>query len=456
MRDPFRRTLGFRSLLAVAVGLVVSQGVMVIMLQGAGIAGMGFFIPMALGYILAISYVFSFAELSLMFPRAGTLSTYTEVAIGHFPAIIAVFSGYVVVALFALSAELVLIDLLLTELFPGTIPPMLAAFTVLGILTLMNIRGVDVFAKVQSLLATLMIAALLTMGIIAVLGIANTRPESVGINLADISTGWGFIPLIAMAIWGFVGAEFVCPLIEETQNPEKNIPRSMIAGVTIIFIIYALYCLGALLYVPPETLEKTPLPHLQYARAVFGENGIVLLTIAAITATCSTVNTTLAAVPRMLYGMAHNGQTFAQFKKLHKQYHTPWVAIVFVAAVTGVPILVFGDDPDAIILLLTGAAISWLVAYIIAHIDVIVLRVRLPNAPRPFKTPLYPLPQVLGIAGMVYAICYAAPSPELEYKILVYAGSVLLLGVLVAAIWVKLVMKRGLFEPESRKHALED
>ncbi|WP_315979926.1 hypothetical protein [Aliamphritea spongicola] len=81
----FSRVLGLGSLLAVAVGLVVSQGVMVLMLQGAGIAGLGFIIPLAIGYILALTYVYSFSELSLMIPRAGSLSSYTEVAIGHFP-----------------------------------------------------------------------------------------------------------------------------------------------------------------------------------------------------------------------------------------------------------------------------------------------------------------------------------------------------------------------------------
>ena len=456
MRESFRRTLGFRALLSVAVGLVVSQGVMVIMLQGAGIAGIGFFIPMALGYLLALSYACSFAELSLMFPRAGTLSTYTEVAIGHFPAIVAVFSGYVVVAMFALSAELVLIDLLIAELFPGLIPPMVIAFAVLLFFTLMNIRGINIFANLQSILASIMIVALLIMGGVALLGVSNPRPESIEISFGANPMGWSVFSLTALAIWGFVGAEFVCPLIEETKNPEKNIPRSMIVGITIILIIYAIYCFGALLYVPMETLESASLPHLEYARAVFGEKGLIFLTIAAVTATCSTVNTTLAAVPRMLYGMAHNGQTFASFKNLHKKYNTPWLAIIFIAVVTGAPILIYGDNADAIILLLTGAAISWLIAYIIAHIDVIVLRFRLPNATRPFKTPFYPLPQVLGIAGMIYGIIYAAPSPDLERKIFIIAGTVFLSGCTIAALWVKFVMKRGLFEVESVRHALED
>ena len=264
------------------------------------------------------------------------------------------------------------------------------------------------------------------------------------------------LSLLAIAIWGFVGLEFVCPLVSETKNPDKNIPRSMIIGATIILVMYMLYCLGALLYVPTETLAGAALPHYEFVGAVFGEKGLIFLTLAAFTATCSTVNTSLAAVPRMLYGMANNGQTFSVFGKLHAKYKTPWVAIVFVAVCTGGPILIYGVDADAILLLLVGAAIAWLVAYIIAHIDVIVLRKRYPNAKRPFKTPLYPVPQVLGIAGMLYAIWYASPSPEMTKQVFSIAGGVLIFGAIIAAIWVKVVMKKGLFEAESIDHLIED
>ena len=450
-----RRTLGFPQLLAVGVGLVVSQGVMVIMLQGAGLGGMGFFTTMGLAYLLALFYVFSFAELSLMFQSPGTLSTYTEAAIGNFPAIISVFSGYLVVAMFALSAELVLIELMLLEVLGISLPPMVLALGLLAAFTVLNIRGVDIFATMQSALSFIMVSAIFLMGAIAVFGIALPRPEDMKMLSVEF---WNadVLSLLAIAIWGFVGLEFVCPLVQETKNPEKNIPRSMIIGATVIFGMYVLYCLGALLYVPTETLAGAALPHYEYVGAVFGENGLIFLTLAAFTATCSTVNTSLAAVPRMIYGMANNGQTFAIFSKLHAKYDTPWVAILFVALATGVPVLIYGVNADAILLLLVGAAIAWLIAYIIAHVDVIVLRKRYPNIKRPFKTPLYPLPQIIGIAGMLYAIWYASPAPELTVKVFSIAGGVLLVGCVIAAVWVKFVMKKGLFDPEPADHLIED
>jgi len=450
-----KRTLGFPQLLAVGVGLVVSQGVMVIMLQGAGIGGFGFFTTMGLAYLLALFYVFSFAELALLFKSPGTLSTYTEAAIGNFPAIMSVFAGYLVVAMFALSAELVLIELMLLEVLGVELPPMILAFVLLAAFTILNIRGVDIFATMQSALSFIMVSAITLMGLSAIFGVAQPRPDSITV-LEVVFVNENVLGLLAIAIWGFVGLEFVCPLVAETKNPERNIPRAMIIGATIILGMYVLYCLGALLYVPQDTLASAALPHYEYVGAVFGENGLLFLTLAAFTATCSTVNTSLAAVPRMLFGMAKNGQTFAAFGKLHSKYDTPWVAIVFVAVATGGPILVYGVDADAIILLLIGAAIAWLIAYIIAHIDVIVLRMRYPDLDRPFKTPFYPLPQIVGIVGMLYAIWNASPAPELTGKVFGIAGGVLVAGALFAAFWVIVVMKKGLFTPEPIENLIED
>ncbi|MGH7463214.1 MAG: APC family permease, partial [Longimicrobiales bacterium] len=214
------------------------------------------------------------------------------------------------------------------------------------------------------------------------------------------------------------------------------------------FFTIGLYAVGALYYVPQDKLASDALPHYLYATALFGETGKHVLVIAAITATCSTLNTSLAAIPRMLYGMAQNGQAFPQFKLLSRGFNTPWVAVLFVAAITGVPILFMGDNPGAVNLLLIAAAIAWLLAYIVCHLDVIALRRRYPQLRRPFKTPFYPLPQLVGILGMGYVALNNSPSPEMTQTVYLLTGAVLLVVSLIAALWVKLVMKRKLFEPD--------
>jgi len=446
-----RRVLGLRSLVAVAVGLVVSQGVMVLMLQSVGQAGPGFYLALCLGFLLALCYAFSFSELALTVPSAGGLSSYTEIALGHFPAILATFSGYVVVAMFALSAELLLLDLVVRQIFAGALPPFLVAFGILALFTAFNLLGVDIFARLQTALAVMMVIVLLLLGLAAwVQGSSAEAARTVPLWWqADWNPlGAGALALTAAAIWGFVGAEFVCPLIEEARAPARDIPRSMVIGLAVIFLTILVYSIGALYVLPREELTGSALPHLAFATQVFGKAGEGLLLVAAVTATCSTLNSSLAAVPRMLYGMARNGQAFPQLGKLSQRHRAPWVAVLFVAAITGLPILVMGQDAEAISLLLLSAALAWLLAYVIAHVDVIALRLRYPHVARPFRTPFYPLPQLFGIAGMLYAIWHASPSPEMNLRVFGSAGLVLGIVSLTAIVWIKLVMKKPLFRPE--------
>ena len=451
-----KRVLGFRSLLAVAIGLVVSQSVMVMILQGVGIGGLGFFMPLTIAFFLAISYAFSFSELTLMLPRAGSLSVYTDVAIGPLPAMVATYAGYVVVSMFALSAELLLVDLILRDLFPEIFSPMIVATGILLVFTWLNIIGVDIFAKLQSLLAFSMVVALLILGGTALTDSGLPRTFEIDLFQDWNPAGVEVFSLIAIAIWGFVGAEFVCPMVEESKSPEKNIPRSMITSICIIMAIYVIYCLGAIFYVPLDVLSSSALPHKDFVFAVFGERGTLFLATAAVTATCSTVNTCLAAIPRMIYGMAHNGQAISALQKIHPKYQTPWIAVIFIALITGLPLLVLGNNAESVTLLLISASLAWLLAYIVVHIDVMVLRKRMPNASRPFKTPFYPWPQVIGILGMIYAAMHNSPSPELTQKVYMTSGVVILIVVVMSTFWLKVIMKKELFKPKSFEHALEE
>jgi len=442
------KKIGFVTMMAICVGLVIAQGVMISALQGIGIGGMAFIFAMIIALILAQFNAMSFAELSLMFPQEGTLATYTQKAIGHFPAIVSVFAGYVVVALLAIPVEMFLVDAILGELFPGLLPEKVAPLLILGLFTITNLIGTDVFAKVQNLLAFVLVTALIITGATAITTGLQSPQE-----LAGTSVDWSFdgvlngsvIGLVGLALWTMVGVEFICPLINEVKNPNKNIPRAMHLSLFIIFTIFVAFAYGASLLMDVESIMGSPLPFIDYANAVFGKSGLIIAAVMAVTATCSTMNTILSAVPKMLHGMAENKQAFPQLKITNK-HNVPWVGTLMMAVGIMIPFFIFGID--ALIPLIIAATTSWLLAYCVAHIDVIVLRKRLPNQERPYKTPFYPVPQILGIAGMLYVAANNSPAPEMTQLVYTIAGSILLVLSVIGALWVKLYMKRGLFEPD--------
>ncbi|WP_024950929.1 APC family permease [Cobetia crustatorum] len=442
--------IGFRTMIAICVGCVVVQGAMASALLGFGIGGLSFIAAMALALVFAFCNAMSFSELSLMYPSSsGTLATYTQKAIGHFPAIVSVFAGYVVVAMFGLSAELILVDALLQTLFPGILPERVIPLVLLLGLATLNILGTDVFAKLQNLFTFAMIAAILLVGATALLDTPNATVSQVaaGMNWGfDGITDGSFIALTALAMWMFVGCEFICPMIKDIRQPERRVPRAMFLSLIIIFVLFVLFCLGASRYLSLDIMTTSPLPYLDLVDGVFGKAGLVIATVMGLTATCSTVNTVLASVPRMLSGMAENGQVFSIMGKMHSRFDTPWIGIIFLAFVVAIPFLLV--KPDHIILLLIGASTSWILAYIVAHINVIVLRVRSPSVKRPYRTPLYPIPQIIGILGMGYIAMNASPAPEMTTTVYTLLGAVLGTVSVIAIFWVKLKMKKGLFEAD--------
>ncbi|TRZ55818.1 MAG: APC family permease, partial [Rhodocyclaceae bacterium] len=141
-----------------------------------------------------------------------------------------------------------------------------------------------------------------------------------------------------------------------------------------------------------------------------------------------------------------SGQVFPIFRRLSRRHGTPWVALLFVAGLPLVGLYWSGGDVTRILPLILATAGAWLISYMIAHLALIVLRLRMPDAPRPFRSPLFPLPQLLAIFGLGYVVANSAPAPELEAPVFTALAMVLGLVAAVDFVWVKFFMKKGLFE----------
>lgn len=441
-----KKVLGFWSLLAVGIGSVAAQSSFVSLLNGAGLGGGSFFVAIFLAFLLTLCYCFSFLELSLMMPKAGGLGTYTSVAAGNFISIGVVLGGYIAVMPFNGPAELLLLERIVGTVYPGSFSHL--GLIVLLLFTSLNFFGINIFASVQNVMVYILLVALLVIGITGFYGVDTKGIDIhvIGDQLAGSSLS--MISLLALALWSFAGLEYICPLIEESKNPVRDLPRAMIVATALLLLVYGLIAFGAMRHVPAELLKSSELPHWLLVNSMFGGSSGFVMVVFAITATSSVANTVLASLPRVLFGMALRGQVPFVFARLHSKWGTPWVGIIFISAIIGIPLVVLADKKDLILLLLLSAVTFWLAAYIVAHLAVILLRKKYPDQKRPFKTPLYPLPQILGILAMGYAIWYNSPSPEISRQ--VYINSALMFtGISVYAFfWVKYKMKKGLLEAE--------
>jgi amino acid transporter len=432
-----KNVIGFPTLLATAVGLVIGATTLVTVCQGQGQAGYNFIWAQLIGFVLMIFSAMSFLELGLMLPKAGSIAAYTELAMGHFPAIIATIAGYVIVQLLAGPADLAITGMVCNMCFYDGLSPRAFSVILLCLFGTLNLFGVDIFAKGQITFTVIMLAALGFLGVTgAVLGGNPAIPVvTPPMGIADIFS------LVAMGIWLLVGAEFCLPLIEEAKNPKKNIPLAMFLGLAIILVFQGFFGMQVSRYLSADRLVGSPIPHIEAATAMLGTGGKIFVAIATLFASASTINTLLAAVPRMLYGMAQIGQVPRIFAYLHPRFRTPWVGIILLGGGMLVQLQFGISTAKSIIVFIVAAAFSWLLAYIIAHIDVVILRYKYPEIERPFKTPFYPIPQILGSVGLVYVMFNIFPDPEIKTRIYKWALCFLAGAALYSLLWTILKMK---------------
>lgn len=438
------KTLGFFALFSISIGVIVGQTSTVSLLQAIGIGGTGFFIAYGMAFLLSICNALTYAELALSLPQAGSISTYAEVTVGQFPAILAVFAGYVVPAIFGLPAELMLFDGVINQLFPGLMPPMGWALLLLGTLVVLSLAGTDVFATTQQILTFVIISFFLVVGLY-VAGGFHAGQQPAGQVWQGFTVHTAIAPVAVLCFWTLIGCEYVTPMVEEAKNARRDLPRAMIVGLTCISVVNLLFAWGAAHVLPRAALTASLTPQLDVVSAVFGHAGRIVFAAIALTASASLINAVLGAVPRMLHGMALNGQVFPIFKRVSRSRQVPVPALLFVAACPVVGLIWARGDANNILPLMIAATICWMLVYLLAHVVLLVLRARRSELARPFRTPFYPLPQLAAIAGMVYVIANSSPDPAMTRSIVLYSCSVIGIFGIVAAVWVKCFMKQRLF-----------
>jgi amino acid transporter len=453
-----KAAIGFPTALATAVGLIIAGSVLLTAQTGYGAGGWVFAWAILIAYILMLAQSASFAEASALLPTAGSVYDYIAAGMGRFFAITGTLAAYLLVHVFAGVAETATAGVFASFNFES-----LAGFQESGswwvgvalvvILAVVNMLGIRPYASTEIAMTVVMWVTLIFFGLAGTFGakqssVTGLFGESlIGTDLTAI------LSMVGLALFLFVGVEFVTPLASEMREPHRTIPKAMYIGVTAVAAAMFLY--GSAVARQVENVDlgdgtfilDTPLAIPALGEAVLGDAGRIWLGIAVLLATAATLNTILASVPRIFYGMAKDGTLPKAFGWLHPRYKEPWVGIIVVALIAIVGAILLDGDVPSIINLVLAAVLAWIFSYLLVNISVMILRVRRPDLARPYKTPLYPLPQVLASAGLLVAAWYITP-PYLTRSD-IYVPFFVMLGVsaLYALVWTYGIQKKNPWKP---------
>lgn len=457
--------VGFPTALATAVGLIIAGSVLLTAQTGFGAGGGVFAVAIGIAYVLMLAQSASFAEAAGILPTAGSVYDYVAAGLGRFWAITASLAAYLGVHIFAGVAETATAGVFASFNFGPLYRFQESGSWWIGVaitvvLAVVNLLGIRPYGKAEIAMTAVMWGTLIIFGIAGVLGskkssiIGPFGESAVGTDLTAVLT------MVGLALFLFVGVEYVTPLASELRDAARTIPRAMYLGVTAVAAAMFLY--GAAVARQVENVDlgdgtfilDTPLAIPAFAEALMGRFGRLWLGVAVVLASAATLNTLLAGIPRILYGMAKDGTLPRVFAYLHPRYREPWVGITLVALIGIVGAIVLDGDVPSIITLILAAVMAWIFSYVLVNISVMRLRQRRPDLARPYRTPLYPVPQIVATAGLLVAAWFIAP-PGLT-RADIYTPFFIMLGVaaVFALVWSYAVQKQSPWravEPEHLK-----
>ena len=427
-----KKTLTAPALVALGIGAIIGAGLFSITggaaANNAGPAITISFVVAALGCAFA---GLCYAEFASMIPVAGSAYTYSYATMGEF---IAWIIGWDLVLEYAVGAATVSIswsrylvkflgyfDIHLSPAytlspFDGGIINVPAVFIII-LMSLLLMRGTKGSAIVNGIIVTLKVCVVL---IFIALGWQYIRPENyhpyIPPNIGKFGE-FGFSGIVraaAIVFFAYIGFDAVSTAAQEAKNPKRDMPIGILLSLgicTILYILFAHVMTGVSNYhqfagkdgIAPVAVA---IDHMGKA----GADGVVVpdypwlnkaILMAILGGYASVILVMLMGQSRVFFAMSHDGLLPSVFSRLHSKFRTPaknnLLFMLFVSIFAAfVPSRVVGEM----------TSIGTLFAFILVCIGVIIMRKKMPEAPRAFRAPLVPLVPILGVGTCLFMMVF--------------------------------------------------
>lgn len=424
-----KKELGVKDIFALAAGTSLSAGFF--LLPGIAASEYGLGSSVVIAYLVAvfslIPVIFSIAELSTAMPRAGGAYYFVDRSLGPLFGTIGGIGSWLALILksaFALIGMGFYIALFFPQYGEHIVPVSVFASLVLGVINWVGAKSSGEFQK--SLVAVLVL--------ILVVFIAGGVPK---IRPANLSAFFDFpaqalLSTSAMVYISYAGITKVTSLSEEVKDPERTIPLGMFYALGVSVLIYGLGTLVMVGIIPLGGLLGNPTLAADAARAVFGETGLYLISLAAMAAFISVANAGILTASRYPLAMSRDDVMPRVFAKISRN-GTPVYSLILTVVVMAL-IILFLDTARIVKL----ASAFQLFVFAILCFSVIVMREsRIDSYDPGYRSPFYPWMQIAGVVSSLWLFSSVGFSSK------VFTAAVVVVCVLWYRIHIRDRLKRG-------------
>src|SRR5881394_3318632 len=378
-----------------------------------------------IGGIVALIGAFCFGELGQRRPRAGGGYVYLRETFGPLPAFLYGWTLVLVIATGAIAAVAVTFaDYTLALLgLPHrySVPLAVAAIVFHTGINYVGVRPAAITQNIFTVLKLVALAVLIASGLLLAVPVPPFAAPSPPSHLAAL--GSALVPIL-FTYGGWQQTNFIA---EEIVEPERNLPRALIIGVTIVVAVYLLANFAYLRVLGIEGLAASTAPAADTMQAVLGPVGGKVIAAGIALSTFGFLNLVILVTPRVLQAMAADGVFFRRLAVLHPVYQTPTAAIMALAlfasvlTLTGtfrqlVDYVTFGDW------IFFGSCVAGLYVY----------RARDRGLKPAFAVPGYPVTPAIFVLVSLYIVISAVTSSPRNSAI---SAALIALGIPVFLYW---------------------
>jgi len=239
--------------------------------------------------------------------------------------------------------------------------------------------------RASVLFTTIKVCSLISITILGLVQLARGRAsESFEEPLFDDSSKSPSAYSLALysGLWAFDGWDQANYVGGEMYNPEKNIPRTIHLSMAIVSVLFLLANVSYLVVLDKATVGGSNAVALDFGRALFGPIGGVVFAVCVAVSCFGALNGGTFTSARLIRAAGREGYLPAMFGKLNKSRKTPMNAILLQTAMT-IAFIVIGGGFRSLVNFSVVASWSF---YFLTVLGLVILRVKEPNLPRPYKT----------------------------------------------------------------------
>jgi APA family basic amino acid/polyamine antiporter len=345
------KPLGASHVAAVVIGATVGVG---IFFTPANVARMlpspAWIVALwTIGGLVAIAGAFVFSDLARKFPNAGGVYVFLREGLGPRTAFLYGWLQLLVIQPGAMGViALVLVDHAAAVV--GPLPRAACAIAAIASFTVANLVGLRTGGRIQLVMSGLKIAAL---AFVMILGLAPTAPH---VEPTHHVAGWSWMILALIPIQFTFGGSYHGTYIGgSVRDPERSIPRGIVAAVLIVLVGYVGVNLAYLHLLGHDALAASSSPAADSASRAIGPMAGKIFAAIIVVSAAGILNTIGLGFPFVVHAMAKDGLFFSKAAELHPKTGRPNVAVATQGAIACVAVLAGAARIDSLLLGITFA-----------------------------------------------------------------------------------------------------